>query len=63
MKHCFKKFIKIEKIYFCPYHPDFNGPCDCRKPNPGMILKAKNDLKIDLQQSILVVVKFHINAA
>ena len=55
MKDCFeKKFIKIEKIYFCPHHPDFSGPCDCRKPNPGMILRAKNDLNIDLKQSILV---------
>jgi D-glycero-D-manno-heptose 1,7-bisphosphate phosphatase len=48
------KLIKIEKIYFCPHHPDFTGPCNCRKPNPGMILKAKNDLNIDLKRSVLV---------
>ena len=55
MKDFFKKkSVKIEKIYFCPHHPNYNGQCNCRKPNPGMILKAKNDLKIDLKQSILV---------
>ena len=46
--------ITVSGIYFCPHHPNYNGQCNCRKPNPGMILKAKNDLKIDLKQSILV---------
>ena len=49
-----KKDIKISKVYHCPHHPDFSGECECRKPNPGMILQAEKDFDIDLSQSILV---------
>ncbi|MCT7433172.1 D-glycero-beta-D-manno-heptose 1,7-bisphosphate 7-phosphatase [Aliarcobacter cryaerophilus] len=49
-----KKEIKISKVYYCPHHPHFSGKCQCRKPNPGMILQAQNDFDIDLSQSILV---------
>ena len=49
-----KNNIKISKVYYCPHHPDFSGDCECRKPNPGMILQAKKDFDIDLSQSILV---------
>lgn len=49
-----KKDIKISKVYHCPHHPDFSGECECRKPNPGMILQAQKDFDIDLSQSILV---------
>jgi len=40
---------EIEAIYYCPHTPAEN--CECRKPKPGMVLKAKKDLKIDLLQS------------
>jgi D-glycero-D-manno-heptose 1,7-bisphosphate phosphatase len=49
-----KNNIKISKVYHCPHHPDFSGECECRKPNPGMLLQAKKDFDIDLSQSILV---------
>lgn len=49
-----KKDIKISKVYHCPHHPDFSGECECRKPNPGMIIQAQKDFDIDLSQSILV---------
>lgn len=53
-----KKFLDngvlITKTYFCPHHPDFNISCDCRKPMPGMIYKARNEFNIDLSQSILI---------
>ncbi len=49
-----KNDIQISKVYHCPHHPDFSGECECRKPNPGMILEAKRDFDIDLSQSILV---------
>jgi D-glycero-D-manno-heptose 1,7-bisphosphate phosphatase len=29
-------------------------PCDCRKPQPGMVLRAAKALKIDLTQSFLI---------
>ncbi|MCK9455553.1 D-glycero-beta-D-manno-heptose 1,7-bisphosphate 7-phosphatase [Sulfurimonas sp.] len=46
--------IKITKVYHCPHHPDISGECDCRKPEPGMILKAAKELDIDLRQSVLI---------
>lgn len=45
---------KMDAIYYCPHHPKFTGPCDCRKPNPGMILKAKLKYNIDLKRSYMV---------
>ena len=47
---------RIDRFYYCPYHPDAvvdEYRCDhtSRKPNPGMILEAAQDLNIDLAQS------------
>lgn len=36
---------KADAFYYCPYHPDFTGECDCRKPKPGMIKKALFDFE------------------
>ena len=44
----------IDGFYYCPHHPDFSGECDCRKPKPGLILKACADLNIAPAQSILI---------
>ncbi len=53
----------LDAIYYCPHHPDkgFAGEvpelkidCDCRKPKPGMLLRAAQDLNIDLKQSWMV---------
>ncbi|RMA93309.1 D-glycero-beta-D-manno-heptose 1,7-bisphosphate 7-phosphatase [Hydrogenothermus marinus] len=49
-----KRKIKISQVYYCPHHPDYTGKCKCRKPEPGMILKAKKEFNIDLEKSILV---------
>ncbi|MFW9988154.1 MAG: HAD-IIIA family hydrolase, partial [Candidatus Odinarchaeota archaeon] len=38
----------------CPHHPEFTGSCDCRKPNPGMILKAQSKYNINLTESYMV---------
>jgi len=46
--------IQIAKVYHCPHHPDITGPCDCRKPNPGMLLKAVKDFNLDISQCILI---------
>lgn len=43
----------VDKIYFCPHDRDEN--CGCRKPSPGMALKAKKDFpEIDFNKSIMV---------
>lgn len=43
----------IDAFYFCPHHPDFTGPCYCRKPETGMLEQAIRDYDIDPKQSIL----------
>jgi len=47
-----KRGVKIEKIYFCPHAPE--ALCDCRKPEPGMLLRAANELNINLARSIMI---------
>ncbi|HUU17825.1 MAG TPA: D-glycero-beta-D-manno-heptose 1,7-bisphosphate 7-phosphatase [Sedimentisphaerales bacterium] len=46
----------LDGIYYCPYHPDgavkkYRKESDFRKPNPGMLLKAAEEMDIDLGQS------------
>ncbi len=47
-----KNDARIDNFYYCPHKPDEN--CDCRKPNPGLILRAASELKIDLQKSWMI---------
>lgn len=42
----------MDAIYYCPHSPESN--CDCRKPKPGMLLRAARDLEIDLRQSFMI---------
>jgi len=44
--------VKILDVLYCPHGPKSN--CECRKPKPGMILKAKYDYNIDLSNSWLI---------
>ena len=53
----------IDGLYYCPHHPDkgFEGEipelkfeCGCRKPKPGMLIKASEDLNIDLKASWMI---------
>lgn len=51
--------IKIAGFYFCPHHPNGNieayaKECDCRKPKPGMILKACEEHNIDTSKSWMI---------
>ena len=40
--------------YHCPHHPDFTGPCPCRKPAPGLFEAAARDHDLDLARSVYV---------
>ena len=42
----------IDGIYYCPHRPDEG--CDCRKPAPGLILKAARELGIDVERSWMI---------
>lgn len=46
--------VTLDGVYACPHHPDFTGPCECRKPEPGMLKGAARDLRLDLRSSYLV---------
>lgn len=51
--------VHIDGVYHCPHHPAGNVPefaieCDCRKPAPGLILRAAGELGISLADSILI---------
>ena len=43
---------EIDGIYYCPHRPDEG--CDCRKPAPGLILKAAKELGIDIAESWMI---------
>jgi len=49
-----KRDIRLQKVYFCPHHPDISGECSCRKPKPGMLLSAQKEFDIDMKNSILI---------
>jgi D-glycero-D-manno-heptose 1,7-bisphosphate phosphatase len=49
----------IDGFYYCPHHPtEGSGPyrqtCSCRKPEPGLLLKAAKDLDIELGKSYMI---------
>ena len=45
---------RVDLILHCPHHPDFTGPCLCRKPRPDLIKLATERLPIDLTNSLLI---------
>ena len=51
--------VVVDAWYNCPHHPEGSVPelaidCECRKPKPGMLLKAAQDLGIDLKASFMI---------
>ncbi|MEO0003721.1 MAG: hypothetical protein RLZZ22_1413 [Pseudomonadota bacterium] len=49
----------VDAVYHCPHHPkgqlaELAIDCDCRKPAPGMILRAARELNLALADSVLV---------
>lgn len=42
----------IDQIYYCPHHPD--AGCECRKPRPGMLLRAAQEHKIDVSETFFI---------
>ncbi len=51
--------VRIDGFYYCPHHPklgqgEYKKECDCRKPAPGLLLKAAQERQIDLGASYMV---------
>ena len=49
----------IDRFYYCPHHPSegadpYRKICDCRKPEPGLLQQAAQDLDIDLARSYMI---------
>jgi D-glycero-D-manno-heptose 1,7-bisphosphate phosphatase len=49
----------LDGLYVCPHHPTegappFRADCSCRKPKPGLLLRAAKDLDLDLAASTIV---------
>ena len=42
----------VDRVYYCPHSKD--ARCSCRKPQPGMLFRARDDLGIDLHDAVFV---------
>lgn len=58
-----KQGAYLDAIYICPHHPhkgyageipELKIDCDCRKPKPGLLIRAAEDLNIDLKNSYMI---------
>lgn len=51
--------VRLDAVYYCPHHPQgtvpqYTADCDCRKPRPGMLVRAACELGLDLSRSWFV---------
>lgn len=44
----------VDATYYCVHHPETTGPCECRKPGPGMYRRAADEHDLDLGASYYV---------
>jgi D-glycero-D-manno-heptose 1,7-bisphosphate phosphatase len=50
---------RLDAIYYCPHHreaviPAYAVDCDCRKPAPGLLLRAARDLGLNLSRGVMI---------
>jgi D-glycero-D-manno-heptose 1,7-bisphosphate phosphatase len=55
----FREQLTLDGYYYCPHHPDgsvaaYACECHCRKPMPGLLLRAATDHGIDLRSSWMI---------
>jgi D-glycero-D-manno-heptose 1,7-bisphosphate phosphatase len=52
----FRAGARIDDFFYCPHHPEYGGrvSCQCRKPKPGMLLRAAERHRIDPRRSYLI---------
>jgi D-glycero-D-manno-heptose 1,7-bisphosphate phosphatase len=51
--------VVLSGVYHCPHHPtqgigELRIECDCRKPRPGLLLRAQVELGLDLSRSVII---------
>ncbi len=54
-----EKGARIDALYYCPHHPQagegaYTQSCSCRKPEPGLFLRAARELQLDLSTSHMI---------
>jgi len=54
-----KAGAKLDAVYYCLHHPQavlekYRSECECRKPKPGLLIKASRELDIDLARSYMI---------
>jgi len=58
-----KEGAYLDRVYYCPHHPDggfageraeYKVSCQCRKPEPGLLLQAAKEFNIDLKASWMI---------
>ncbi len=47
-----KQGARVDAIYYCPHHPE--DGCNCRKPMPGLLERASEELHVELEGSYMV---------
>ena len=57
--HLTAKGVTIDGVYYCPHHPEgtverYRVVCECRKPRPGMIRRAVEELGLDPSRSFVI---------
>jgi D-glycero-D-manno-heptose 1,7-bisphosphate phosphatase len=55
---------RVDGFYYCPHHPEasveqYRQSCDCRKPQPGMLRRAADELKLELARSFVIGDRWH----
>jgi D-glycero-D-manno-heptose 1,7-bisphosphate phosphatase len=50
---------RLDALYVCTHHPTAGRPpfrleCECRKPKPGLLLRAAADMGLDLSRSVMI---------
>jgi D-glycero-D-manno-heptose 1,7-bisphosphate phosphatase len=49
---------RIDRFYYCPHHPEGQGKyridCDCRKPKPGLLIRAARDMGLNLKKCAVI---------
>jgi D-glycero-D-manno-heptose 1,7-bisphosphate phosphatase len=50
---------RIDGFYYCPHHPEagtgtYTQECACRKPQPGMLIRAARELQLEMAASYMI---------
>ncbi|NNM35035.1 MAG: HAD-IIIA family hydrolase, partial [Gemmatimonadetes bacterium] len=46
--------VRLARAYYCPHHPQWGGPCRCRKPKPGLIQDGLKSLGLEASRCYLI---------